>query len=67
MHFLADESCDFNAVRSLRADGHDVLAVSEFQRRSVDQEVMEIALRKASGFTRGDLDPIPGLRAGFAR
>ena len=31
-------------VRSLRADGHDVLAVSEFQHRSVDKEVMELAL-----------------------
>jgi predicted nuclease of predicted toxin-antitoxin system len=44
MRFLADESCDFAAVRSLRAEGHDVFAVSEFQHRSVDQEVMELAL-----------------------
>jgi predicted nuclease of predicted toxin-antitoxin system len=29
---------------SLRADGHDVLAVSEFQHRSVDKELMELAL-----------------------
>ena len=44
MRFLADESCDFAAVRTLRADGHDVLAVSEFRHRSVDQEVMELAV-----------------------
>ncbi len=44
MRFLADECCDFAAVRSLRADGHDVLAVSEFQQRSVDKDVMELAL-----------------------
>ena len=44
MRFLADECCDFAAVRSLRADGHDVLAVSEFQHRSVDKQVMELAL-----------------------
>ena len=44
MHFLADECCDFAAVRSLRAEGHDVLAVNEFQHRSVDKEVMELAL-----------------------
>jgi predicted nuclease of predicted toxin-antitoxin system len=31
-------------VRALRLDGHDVLAVSEFQQRSVDQEVIELAL-----------------------
>jgi predicted nuclease of predicted toxin-antitoxin system len=44
MRFLADESCDFAVVRALRADGHDVLAVVEFQQRSIDREVMELAL-----------------------
>ena len=44
MRFLADECCDFAAVRILRAHGHDVLAVSEFQHSSVDKEVMELAL-----------------------
>ena len=44
MRFLADESCDFTVVRALRSSGHDVLAVSEFQRRSVDEELMELAL-----------------------
>ena len=43
MRFLADESCDFAAVRVLRSAGHDVLAVGEFQQRSIDREVMEIA------------------------
>ena len=43
MRFLADESCDFAVVRALRADGHDVLAVSEMQRRSIDRELMELA------------------------
>jgi predicted nuclease of predicted toxin-antitoxin system len=43
MRFLADESCDFAVVKSLRALGHDVLAVSEFQQRSVDSELMELA------------------------
>src|ERR1051325_590667 len=43
MRFLADKSCDFAVVRALRGDGHDVLAVSEFQQRSVDQELMERA------------------------
>jgi hypothetical protein len=31
LRFLADESCDFTVVRSLRAAGYDVLAVSEFR------------------------------------
>jgi predicted nuclease of predicted toxin-antitoxin system len=43
MRFLADESCDFAVVRSLRSDGHDFLAVSECQQRSVDRELMELA------------------------
>ena len=43
MRFLADESCDFAAVRALRAAGHDVLAVSEFLQRSVDEQLMEMA------------------------
>jgi predicted nuclease of predicted toxin-antitoxin system len=44
MRFLADECCDFAAIRSLRAEGHDVLAVNEFQQRSVDKELMALAL-----------------------
>lgn len=43
MRFLADENCDFAIVRALRSAGHDVLAVSEFQQRSVDQQLMEMA------------------------
>jgi hypothetical protein len=44
VRFLADESCDFAVVRGLRAIGEDVLAVSEFQRRSVDEHLMALAL-----------------------
>ena len=43
MRFLADESCDFAVVRQLRSAGHDVSAVAEFRKRSVDQEVMDLA------------------------
>ncbi|MGA3240229.1 MAG: DUF5615 family PIN-like protein [Bryobacteraceae bacterium] len=43
MQFLADESCDFVVVRVLRSAGHDVLAVSEFQRQSVDRDLMAMA------------------------
>ena len=43
MRFLADENCDFAIVRALRSAGHDVLAVGEFQRRSVDEQLMEMA------------------------
>lgn len=44
MRFLADECCDFAAVRALRAHGHDVLAVNEFHVRSIDRELMRLAL-----------------------
>ena len=56
MRFLADESCDFAAVRALRREGHDVLAVSEFQQRSVDKEVMELALAESRILLTEDKD-----------
>lgn len=43
MRFLADENCDFAIVRALRSATHDVLAISEFQQRSIDQQLMEFA------------------------
>lgn len=46
LRFLADECCDFAVVRCLRAAGHDVLAVSEFQQRSVDKELLTMALKE---------------------
>src|ERR1039457_143470 len=56
MRFLADESCDFAAVRALRGEGHDVLAVSEFQQRSVDKEVVELALAESRILLTEDKD-----------
>ena len=43
MRFLADEWCDNSAVRALRADGHEVLAIAEFMRQSVDSELLALA------------------------
>lgn len=40
LRFLADESCDFAVVRSLRGAGYDVLAVSEVTTRSDDQQLI---------------------------
>jgi len=45
MRLLADESCDFAAVRALRIAGHDVLTVSEVSPRADDARVMELAVR----------------------
>lgn len=46
LRFLADESCDFLVVRALRADGYDVLAVSEYTQRSDDRELIEQSYRE---------------------
>jgi predicted nuclease of predicted toxin-antitoxin system len=43
LRFLADESCDFVVVRALRVAGYDVVAVSEFMRRSDDRELIALA------------------------
>jgi predicted nuclease of predicted toxin-antitoxin system len=46
LRFLADESCDFAVVRALRAEGYDVLAVSEVMRRFDDRELIDQAGRE---------------------
>lgn len=46
LRFLADESCDFSVVRALRAEGFDVLAVSEYMHRSDDRNLIEQAARE---------------------
>ena len=48
LRFLADESCDYNIVRALRADGHDVLAVSDETTRSVGRR-SDISLEEEWG------------------
>jgi len=40
LRFLADESCDFGVVRSLRGAGYDVIAVAEYMQRSVDRDLI---------------------------
>lgn len=46
LRFLADESCDFVVVRALRAEGYDVLAVSEYMQRSDDRLLIDQAARE---------------------
>jgi hypothetical protein len=48
MGFLADECCDFAVVRCLRAAGHDVPAVNEFQQKSVDRQLLDLAVSEDS-------------------
>ena len=46
MRFLADESCDFALVRALRADGHEVIPLSEVSPRLEDPSVLDLAIRE---------------------
>ncbi len=43
MRFLADESCDFGVVRTLRSANYDLTAISEISPRADDVDVMDIA------------------------
>lgn len=56
LRFLADESCDFAVVRALRAEGYDVLAVSEVTRRSDDRELIYQAYREKRVLLTEDKD-----------
>ena len=56
LRFLADESCDFAIVRTLRADGYDVIAVGEITQRSDDREVIEQAVREGRILLTEDKD-----------
>jgi predicted nuclease of predicted toxin-antitoxin system len=44
MHFLADESCDFAMVRALRVAEHEVLAVADIAPRTLDPNVIDLAV-----------------------
>jgi len=46
LRFLADESCDFAAVRALRTEGFDVLSVAEASAGADDERVIELALHE---------------------
>ena len=46
MRFLADESCDFSVVRTLRAAGHNVVAVAEVALSADDSAVIDLAVRQ---------------------
>jgi predicted nuclease of predicted toxin-antitoxin system len=56
MQFLADESCDFAVVRSLRAARYDVKAVAEVALGATDDVVLELALRERRVLLTEDKD-----------
>lgn len=45
LRFLADESCDFTVVKSLRAGGYDVVAVAESFSGAPDIEILRAAVK----------------------
>ena len=46
MKFLADESCDFAVVRTLRDAGYEVLAVSDVSPSASDDAVIALAAQE---------------------
>lgn len=56
LRFLADESCDFAAVRALRAEGFDVLAVAEVTPGAEDDQVIEYAVNQGRLLLTEDKD-----------
>ncbi len=56
LRFLADESCDFEVVRGLRAAGFDVLAVTEYMQRSDDRALIQQAAEERRVLLTEDKD-----------
>ena len=61
MRFLADESCDFAVVTTLRAAGHDVTAVAEISPRAKDPTVLGLARSEARVLLTEDKDMLEDL------
>lgn len=56
MLFLADESCDFAVVTALRAAGHDVTAIVEFNPGAEDETVLAMARSESRVLLTEDKD-----------
>ena len=56
VRLLADESCDFAAVRALRAAGFDVLAVVEYCPGASDEEVIALSVTEERVLLTEDKD-----------
>jgi len=54
--FLADESCDFLVVRSLRQAGYDVFSVAEAFPAATDQQVLQFAIKEKRTLITEDKD-----------
>ena len=56
MQFLADESCAWPVIFALRQAGRDVLAITEVEKRAVDERVIGRALSESRVFVTEDRD-----------
>jgi predicted nuclease of predicted toxin-antitoxin system len=56
IRFLIDESCDYTAVRALRAAGYDVVSVAESFPSTSDFDVLKVALHSESVLLTEDKD-----------
>ena len=56
MRFLADESCDYSAVRTLTSLGHEVLSVAELSLGADDESVVGLALEERCVLLTEDKD-----------
>jgi predicted nuclease of predicted toxin-antitoxin system len=46
VRFLADENCDYEVIKALQREGHDVRSVSDISPRAEDAEVITLAIRE---------------------
>lgn len=56
MKFLADENVEKPIVDMLRNGGHDVLYISEFMKRSIDEQLLERANNESRILLTNDKD-----------
>jgi len=56
LRFLADECCDYAAVRALRGAGHEVETISELAPESEDGQVLELAASQGRILVTEDKD-----------
>jgi predicted nuclease of predicted toxin-antitoxin system len=56
LRFLADECCDYAAVRALRSAGHEVETISELAPKAEDGQVMDLAANQGRILVTEDKD-----------
>ena len=62
MNFLADESCAGPVIQALREAGHDVVAIAEVARGTVDELVMRRALSEKTSVSSRMMFRMPWKR-----